>query len=95
MIQNRFVLFAISDTYILKTLLWRERYLRMTTEERTIAENYAKLHGINIAEAFKRALFEHIEDEYDLKLFEEYEADKAKGNVKTYSHEEVWKEFDL
>ena len=34
MIQNRFVLFAFSDTYILKTLLWRERYLRMTTEER-------------------------------------------------------------
>lgn len=69
--------------------------IRMTTEERTIAENYAKLHGITIAEAFKRALFEHIEDEYDLKIFDEYEADKSKGNVKTYSHEEVWKEFGL
>lgn len=69
--------------------------IRMTAEERTIAENYAKLHGISLAEAFKKALFDHIEDEYDMKVFADYEADKAKGKIKTYTHEEVWKEFGL
>ena len=69
--------------------------IRMTAEEKRIAENYAKLHRISLAEAFKRALFHTIEDEYDLKFFEEYEAEKATGNLRTHSHEDVWKEFDL
>lgn len=69
--------------------------IRMTAEERNIAENYAKLHRISLAEAFKNALFERIEDEYDMKVFADYEAAKAKGKIKTYAHEEVWKEFDL
>lgn len=69
--------------------------IRMTAEERTIAENYAKMHGISLAEAFKIALFERIEDEYDMKVFADYEADKEKGKIKTYSHEDVWKEFGL
>ncbi len=66
--------------------------IRMTAEERNIAESYAKLHNISLAEAFKSALFAHIEDEYDMKVFADYEADKAKGKIKTYSHEEVWKD---
>ena len=61
--------------------------IRMTAEERNIAESYAKLHNISLAEAFKNALFTHIEDEYDMKVFADYEADKAKGKIKTYSHE--------
>ncbi len=69
--------------------------IRMTAEERNIAESYAKLHNISLAEAFKNALFAHIEDEYDMRVFANYEADKAKGKIKTYSHEEVWKEFGL
>ena len=69
--------------------------IRMTAEERDIAENYAKLHSISLAEAFKNALFERIEDEYDMRVFADYEAAKAKGKIKTYTHEEVWKEFDL
>lgn len=69
--------------------------IRMTAEEKSIAERYAKLNNISLAEAFKRALFNAIEDEYDMKVFSEYEAEKAKGNIKTYSHEEVWSEFGL
>ena len=69
--------------------------IRMTDEEKHLAESYAKLHHISLAEAFKRALFSAIEDEYDMKVFAAYEAEKAKGKVKTYSHEEVWKEFEL
>lgn len=39
--------------------------IRLTREEKTLAESYAKLHSISVGEAFKRALFEKIEDEYD------------------------------
>ena len=67
----------------------------MTADERDLAESYARLHGISLAEAFKKALFERIEDEYDMRVFSEYEAKKSKGKVKTYAHEEVWKEFGL
>ena len=39
--------------------------IRLTEEERNLAESYAKLHSFSLAEAFKRALFEKIEDEYE------------------------------
>ena len=40
--------------------------IRLTEEERALAESYAKLHSYSLAEAFKRALFERIGDEYDI-----------------------------
>ena len=40
--------------------------IRLTEEERKLADSYAKLHSISLAEAFKKALFEKIEDEYDI-----------------------------
>ena len=46
--------------------------IRLTEEERKLADSYAKLHSLSISEAFKRALFEKIEDEFDIVL-----ADKA------------------
>lgn len=40
--------------------------IRLTEQEKQLAESYARLHAISLGEAFKRALFEKIEDEYDL-----------------------------
>ena len=40
--------------------------IRLTEQEKQLAESYARLHSISLGEAFKRALFEKIEDEYDL-----------------------------
>ena len=40
--------------------------IRLTAEEKSLAESYAKVHAISVGEAFKRALFERIEDEYDI-----------------------------
>ena len=40
--------------------------IRLTGEEKALAESYAKLHSVSLGEAFKRALFERIEDEYDI-----------------------------
>ena len=36
--------------------------MRLTPEERQLAESYAKLHAMATAEAFKKALFEKIEE---------------------------------
>ena len=63
--------------------------IRLTDTERALAESYAKLHALSLAEAFKRALFEKIEDEYDIALADEaYEEYLA--NPTTYSHEGFW-----
>ena len=37
--------------------------IRLSVEEKNLAESYAKLCGISLGEAFKKALFEKIEDE--------------------------------
>ena len=37
--------------------------IRLTDEEKQLADSYAKLHAMSVGEAFKQALFEKIEDE--------------------------------
>ena len=69
--------------------------IRMTEEERRLAESYAKLHSISLAEAFKSSLFEKIEDEFDITVgqeaYNEYLAEGKKSRPIT----ELWKECDL
>lgn len=66
--------------------------IRLTEEERGLADAYAKLNGISVAEAFKKALFEKIEDEYDLMVAERAYDNYLKDN-KSYSHDEAWEEI--
>ncbi len=69
--------------------------IRLTDEERRLAESYAKLHSFSLSEAFKKALFEKIEDEYDITVgqeaYDEYVADGRKSRP----IEELWKECGL
>ena len=44
--------------------------IRLTEEEKSLADSYAKLNSMSLGEAFKKALFEKIEDEYDIKVGE-------------------------
>ena len=69
--------------------------IRLTDTEKALAESYAKLHGISLGEAFKRALFEKIEDEYDIALAEEAYAEDLKDGKQAKPIEELWKELDL
>ncbi|MGB4935091.1 MAG: DUF6290 family protein, partial [Ruminococcus bromii] len=39
--------------------------IRLTEQEKKIVDSYARLHSISLGEAFKQALFEKIEEEYD------------------------------
>ena len=68
--------------------------IRMTDEEKRLADAYAKLNGVSLSEAIKRAYFEKIEEEYDIALadaaLKEYEKDP-----KTYSLKELMEELGL
>lgn len=68
--------------------------IRMTDEEKRLADAYARLNGVSLSEAIKRAYFEKIEDEYDIALAEAAEKE-FKKNPKTYSLKEVMKELGL
>lgn len=57
--------------------------MHLSPEEKRSATSYAYLHGISAAEAFKRVLFEQIEDEYDSKIAEELYMEYLK-KPKTY-----------
>lgn len=69
--------------------------IRLTEEERALAESYAKLHSMSLAEAFKRALFEQIEDEYDIAVANEAYDDYVKGGEKSKPISALWKDLDL
>ena len=68
--------------------------IRMTEEEKRLADAYAKLNGVSLSEAIKRAYFEKIEEEYDIALADEA-LRKYEKNPKTYTLEELMKELDL
>ena len=69
--------------------------IRLTEEERNLAESYAKMHSISIGEAFKQAFFEKLEDEYDIAVAEEAYAEFVKNGKKSTPISELWKECDL
>ena len=57
--------------------------IRLTEEEKLLADSYAKLHSLSLGEAFKRALFERIEDEYDIAVADEAYRDYIKDGKKS------------
>lgn len=69
--------------------------IRLTEEEKSLADSYAKLHSMSLGEAFKRALFEKIEDEYDIAVGDEAYNEYLKDGKKSRPIEELWKELDL
>ena len=69
--------------------------IRLSEEERQLADSYAKLHSMSMGEAFKRALFDKIEEDYDITAAEEgYGEYKCRGK-KSRPVGEFWKELDL
>lgn len=69
--------------------------IRLTPEEKTLAESYAKLHALSLGEAFKKALFERIEDEYDISIAQKAYADYIQDGKKSKPIADLWKELDL
>ena len=69
--------------------------IRLSTEEKNLAESYAKLHNLSLGEAFKKCLFEKIEDEYDIAIAKEAHDEYVKSGKKSRPISELWKELDL
>ena len=68
--------------------------IRLTAEEKALAESYAKVHAISFGEAFKRALFERIEDEYDSVVAEEAYKEYVDSGCKSTPVADFWRELD-
>lgn len=68
--------------------------IRLTKEERQIADSYAKLHSMSLGEAFKNALFEKIEDEYDIVVAEEAYQEYLNDGCKSTPAADFWRELD-
>ncbi|MCR5537435.1 MAG: DUF6290 family protein [Succinivibrio sp.] len=66
--------------------------MRLNSEEARLAREYAAVHGISLGAAFKRALFEKIEDEYDLRVAEDAYQEFAAEPI-TFSQEDAWQEI--
>lgn len=69
--------------------------IRLNEKERKLATSYSRLHGITLGEAFKQALFDRIEDEYDVQIAQEALDDWAQDGYKTRPIEELWEECGL
>ena len=69
--------------------------LRVTEDERTAMESYAKVQGLNISEAIKDVFFQRLEDEFDIQRIQEHRERKARGEVKMHSLAEVEAELGL
>ncbi|MCD7712656.1 MAG: DUF6290 family protein [Firmicutes bacterium] len=69
--------------------------IRLTENERELADSYAKLHSISIGKAFKSALFEKIEDELDVKVADEAYEEYVKSGKKSRPIEEFWNELGV
>ena len=68
--------------------------IRLTPEEKSLAESYARLHSLSVGEAFKRALFERIEDEYDIVVADEAYKEYLDSGCKSTPIADFWREID-
>ena len=69
--------------------------IRLTEQEKNIASSYAKLHSLSLGEAFKKALFEKIEEEYDIAVGNEAYNEYLSDGKQSRPIEELWKELDI
>lgn len=68
--------------------------IRLTEEDKSLAESYAKIHSMSLGEAFKKALFERIEDEYDIAVAKEAYDEYVKDGHQSRPISKLWEELD-
>lgn len=69
--------------------------IRLNEDERQLVDSYAKLHSITVGEAFKRALFDKIEEEYDIAIANEAYDDYVKSGKESKPIDDLWKELNI
>lgn len=68
--------------------------VRLSEADTELIKSYAELNNISVSELVRQSVMEKIEDEIDLKLFDEA-MDDFKKNPKTYTLDEAEKELGL
>ena len=69
--------------------------IRFNDEEEEIVKNYVKSKGTNLSQYIKNIIFEKIEEEYDLKLVQEYLKAKSEETLNLIPFEEAVKEWNI
>ena len=69
--------------------------IRMSKKEKELVNSYAKSHGWTISEAIKRAIFEAIEDEYDIAIADKAMEEYRKHPEDVVPFEDIKKELGL
>ena len=69
--------------------------IRLTEKEKELAESYARLHSQTLREAFKCALFEKIEDEYDIAVANEAYKAYVESGKKSLRFDEAARKLGL
>lgn len=62
--------------------------MRVSEKEQALIKEFAGLYGLNVSEYIRKVVMEHIEDEFDLKAYEQAEAEFLQ-NPKTFTLDEV------
>lgn len=75
--------------------IYHKILIGLTTEEQALAESYARLHSMSLEEAFKRALFERMEDEDDIAAADEAYREYVDSGCKHRPIDELWSDLDL
>ncbi|MFI3115023.1 MAG: DUF6290 family protein [Clostridia bacterium] len=69
--------------------------IRLSEQERMLVDSYAKLHSISISEAFKTALFDKIEEEFDIKIAETSYQKYIDSGKESRPITNLWNELDI
>ena len=69
--------------------------IRFNDEEEEIVKNYVKSKETNLSQYIKNIIFKKIEEEYDLKLVQEYLKAKSEEILNLIPFEEAIKEWDI
>ena len=69
--------------------------IRLTEKEKELAESYARLHSQTLSESFKCALFEKIEDEYDIAVANEAYKAYVESGKKSLTFDEAARKLGL
>ena len=62
--------------------------VRLNIQDEKLFKSYAKTNNISLSELFRNAVFEKIEDEYDLAIYRESLEEYNKNPI-SYSHTEI------
>ena len=69
--------------------------IRLTEEERDILENVASLYGNRLSTAIKTILFEKIEEDYNLKVINDFEKREKEDKVELVSLSDFRKDLGI